>query len=215
MPRWEHRCFIRLVSEHDGAVAAALRAAGLSQDAPPQERTDVYFPADAEHGVKRRAGADSGADGGVEVKRVLSRTPVGTEALQLHRIAQRGDGPWLDVDTGIPPEPPLAAAARAALRRAPLTGAKRRWTGQLRGTRVEVSELTANAQRWLSCGAEAEGDADAAAAADTAAEACAALLSAALAEPTAPRRDATVCGYARWVADVAREAEAASAQQHS
>ena len=210
MPRWEHRCFVRLVNEHDGAVAAALRAAGLSPDAPPQERTDVYFPADADHGVKQRSG---GAEGSVEVKRVLSRTPVGTGALQLHRIASRGDGPWLDVDTGIPPEPPLAAAVRAALRRAPLTVAKRRWTGQLRGTRVEVSELTVNSHRWLSCCAEAdaEGDDDAAAVA----AAGAALLSAALAEPTAPRRDATVCGYARWVADMAREAEGAAAQQHS
>ena len=89
MPRWEHRCFVRLVNEHDGAVAAALRAAGLSPDAPPQERTDVYFPADADHGVKQRSG---GAEGSVEVKRVLSRTPVGTGALQLHRIASRGDG---------------------------------------------------------------------------------------------------------------------------
>ena len=102
---------------------------------------------------------------------------------------------------------------RAALRRAPLTVAKRRWTGQLRGTRVEVSELTVNSHRWLSCCAEAdaEGDDDAAAVA----AAGAALLSAALAEPTAPRRDATVCGYARWVADMAREAEGAAAQQHS
>jgi hypothetical protein len=223
---WEYRCFVRQPDGDEAAAAltcAALRAVArccvgaapaVAPDAPAEQRTDRYFVADDDTGLKQRGStAGAGAVEALELKCVTKRDAGGAEKLLPTRLMPDGAGSWVTADgTQLPVD--VAAKVDAALARPPLAVAKkRRQAASAEGALLyEVTELSvrvgSQAQRWLSVCVEGPQRA----AVSAAGAQLAATLRDEVGPAMLPRAALRVAGYAAWVRALAAAAATTTTQ---